>query len=138
MPADASGLKAQIQGLSLALQDLHRELLMLEAKRLEGDMDRKITPYELLHASLHDSSLAWLRSISALIVNIDTILDETTNLSGQEAHQIADAVLTLLEKPESTAPSEFWIRYTSFLSQADIIMKHSRVKELVMKMRPKT
>ncbi|NJL25840.1 MAG: hypothetical protein HC902_12155 [Calothrix sp. SM1_5_4] len=132
-------LKSQFQSLSLALQDLHRSLLMLEAKQLELDTGRKITPYELLHASLHDPNMAWLRQMSSLIVSIDTIVDETTNLSGAESHRVASQVLTLLEKPAGSADDGFWRRYSSYLSEnPEIIMKHSKVKDLVSSMRPKT
>ena len=65
-------LKKQFQELSTALQSLHRDLLMMEAKTLEGESGRKLSPYDLLHASLHDPNLAWLRQISSLIVNSAT------------------------------------------------------------------
>ncbi|MBX3020675.1 MAG: hypothetical protein KF799_03290 [Bdellovibrionales bacterium] len=133
----AAELKKTFQELSSALKDLHRDLLMLEAKSLEADTGRKITPYELLHASLHDPNMAWLRQMSALIVNIDTVIDETTNLSAQEANQISTAVLALLEPP-GPQDSDFWTKYSNYLSSnPDIIMKHSKVKSLTGDMRPK-
>ena len=131
-------LKKNFQELSTALMDLHKTLLMLEAKQMETESGRKITPYELLHASLHDPKLAWLRAISQLIVTIDTIVDETPNLSGKEASQVASEVLTLLEKPQPGATQEFWLQYSKYLSHnPDIIMKHSHVKTLLGGISPK-
>ena len=113
-------LKNILQELSAALRDLHRDLLMLEAKTLENEMGRKLSPYDLLNASLRHPQLTWLRQVSILIVSIDTTIDEATNLSAKEANQIANEVLTLLEKPHSE--SEFWTKYSGYLSNnADIM-----------------
>lgn len=134
----AMDLKAKFKALSAALMDLHRDLLMMEAKKLEGETERKITPYEILHASLHDPNMAWLRQMSALIVSIDTTIDETETLSAKEANQIANEVSTLLEKPAGLISTDFWTKYSAYLAQhPDIIMKHSRVKNLVEDLRPK-
>jgi hypothetical protein len=134
----ANMMKKTFQEVSAALMDLHRDLLMLEARHLEGETGRKLTPYELLHASLHDPNLAWLRQISALIVSIDTTIDEIPNLSAKEANQIANEVLSLLEKPDGLDENDFWGKYTHYLAHhPDIVMKHSRVKTLVSEMRPK-
>jgi hypothetical protein len=131
-------LKRRFQELSQALQELHKDLLMLEAKNLEVETGRKITPYELLHASLHDPNMMWLRQMSALIVMIDTTIDEATNLSGQESNQIADEVITLLEKPKGLIATDFWTKYSQYLAvNPDIILKHSNVKTLAGNLRPK-
>ena len=124
--------------LSLSLKDLHKSLLMLEAKKMEQAAGRKISPYELLNASLNDSNLAWLRVMSELIVHIDTIIDETPNLSTQEANAIAAKVLEVLEKPPGLIATDFWTRYTEYLgSNPDIIMLHARVKKALDTLRPK-
>lgn len=134
----SSELLNQFKELSAALRDLHRELLMLEARTLESESGRSLTPYELLHASLHDANLNWLRLISALIVNIDTTMDEIPNLTGKEANQIASEVLNLFEKPTAPAVTEFWAKYSKYLgSNAEIIMRHARVKTAVANLRPR-
>lgn len=134
----SADLKKKFQELSTGLADLHRSLLMLEAKKLESETGRKITPYELLHASLHDPNMAWLRQMSAMIVTIDTTIDEATNLGTKEASQIAVEVLTLIEKPASLIATDFWTKYSNYLSDnAEIIMKHSKVKSLIENLRPR-
>lgn len=123
-------LKRAFQDLSKALQTLHRSLLMLEANKLEGG--RPVNPYDLLKASLHDPSMAWLRKMSALIVHIDTLVDEADPLTGVEANQIHDSVLRLIEKPDAKADQEFWNHYSAYLADnPEIIMKHSNVKEIL-------
>ncbi len=112
---------------------------MLEAKALETRMNRKISPYELLNASLNDPSLAWLRHMSAMIVNIDMVVDESPNLSATEAHQIASAVSELIENPGAVSRADFWDKYSGYLSSnPDIIMRHSNVKMLIGNLRPST
>jgi hypothetical protein len=135
-----TNLKSQFIELSKALQVLHRELLMLEAKTLESKFSRKISPYELLDASLNNPSFSWLRSMSSIIVTIDTVVDESENLSALEAHQIANAVSALIEGPKGNEKaSDFWNRYSDFLaSNPDVIMKHSKVKEMLVKIKPST
>lgn len=135
--SESQDLHPTFQQLSAALRELHRDLLMREAKKLEGERGQPLGPYELLNASLNDPSLAWLRRMSALIVNIDTLLDETPQLSGQEATRVADEVLTMLEKPAPQTAPEFWDHYSQYLHHdADIIMKHARVKDLLSRLRP--
>lgn len=130
-------IKKTFNELSKALQQLHKELLMLEAKRLEQKMGKKLTPYELLHASLNDPSLAWLRKMSELIVNIDTIIDETPNLSAQDSHRVASEVLNVLEKPQGLIATDFWTHYSEYLANnPDIIMRHAKVKDIVIQVRP--
>jgi len=132
----ATDLKTALQDLSHALQSLHRDLLMTEAKRLAHESGAPVNPYDLLQASLHDPSFAWLRKMSALIVHIDVIVDETENLTGTEANQIHDQVLRLIEKPEPKQDQEFWTKYSAFLSDPEIILKHSKVKSILANLRP--
>jgi hypothetical protein len=127
--------KKDLQDLSQALQTLHRSLLMLEANKFYGG--KPANPYDLLQASLHEPSFAWLRKISALIVHVDTVVDETTTLSGVEANQIHDQVIRLIEKPEPKLDQDFWNHYRSYLADnPEIIMKHSNVKEILERLRP--
>jgi hypothetical protein len=130
-------IKKGLQTLSAALRELHRELLMLEAKALDSEAGRPLSPYDLLHASLHDLRLAWLRQISALIVSIDTTIDEAAHLTATEANHVASTVLKLLEKP-SAGNDEFWTKYTNYLSHdANVIMRHSKVKDIAARLHPK-
>lgn len=131
-------MRRHFNELTQALKDLHRALLMLEAKKMEQSLGRKISPYELLNASLNDPNLAWLRVLSELIVNIDTVIDETPTLSTQEANKTVAETLNVLEKPPGLIATDFWTRYTEYLgSNPDIIMLHSRVKKTLDSLRPK-
>lgn len=131
-------LKQKFKELSTALMELHKALLMTEAKALEAAYGRKVTPYELLNASFNDVNFAWLRVLSQLIVSIDTIVDETPALSGQDANQVANDVLQVLEKPASMMHNDFWTKYSAHLGNSpDIIMMHSKVKIILDSFRPR-
>ena len=128
--------KTKFDTLSKALQDLHRALLRLEARRLATEGGRELTSYELLHASLNEPSLAWLRHLSALIVEIDTLVDESPHLGARESAEIAAKALDLIEPADPAAASTFWPAYTARLAaEPDLILKHARVKDLVTELR---
>lgn len=130
-------LKRYLQDLSTALQELHRDLLMSEAKAFQTETGKQMNPYELLSASLHDPRFSWLRQMSAAIVHIDTIVDEVTNLTANDANQIANEVLALIEKPMESHSQEFWNKYTPHLNNPDTIMRHSKVKTILESLKPK-
>lgn len=124
--------------LSTSLKDLHKALLMLEAKKMEQEIGRKVSPYELLGATMNDPNLAWLRVMSELIVSIDIVVDETPTLTAQEANKTVADVLNVLEKPPGLIATDFWTRYTEYLgTNPDIIMLHSKVKKVLDSLRPK-
>lgn len=130
-------IKRSLQQLSSALQELHRDLLMLEAKSAETESGQRLGPYELLQASLHDPKFAWLRLMSAAIVQIDTIIDEVPTLTAKDASEIANQVLGLIEKPGEKLSQDFWNKYTSHLKNPDTIMRHSKVKTILESLKPK-
>lgn len=132
-------LKKALQDLSQALQSLHRDLLMLEAKTLATESGKPVNPYDLLQASLHDPNFAWMRKMSTLIVHIDVIVDETERLTSLEANQVHDQVLRLIEKPDPKLDQEFWNKYQHHLhDNPEIILKHSKVKTILAGLRPST
>lgn len=110
---------------------------MLEAKKMEAALGRKVSPYELLSASMNDPNFAWLRVMSELMVGIDILIDETPSLTTQEANKTVAMALNVLEKPPGLIATDFWTRYSEYLgSNPDIIMLHSKVKKVLDSMRP--
>lgn len=130
-------LKRSLQDLSTALQELHRDLLMSEARAYQTETGKQLNPYELLSASLHDPRFSWLRQMSAAIVHIDTIVDEVTNLTAKDANEIANEVLALIEKPSEFRNQEFWNKYTPHLNNPDTIMRHAKVKGILDGLKPR-
>ncbi len=130
-------MRKQFDELASALKELHRSLLMLEAKKMEAALGRKVSPYELLGASMNDPNFAWLRVMSELIVDIDILVDESPTLTAQEANKTVATTLNLLEKPPGLIATDFWTRYTDYLAtNPDIIMLHSKVKKILDSLRP--
>ena len=134
----ANHLKNEFNILSKALQDLHRSMLMIEAKLVEAEFGRPLTSYELLNATLNNPALAWLRQLSSLIVEIDTIVDEAPNLGAAEANDVTHRALGLLDPAADRQDTEFWRKYTHLLgAEPELILKHARVKELLAALKPK-
>ncbi len=130
-------MRKKFDELTSALLELHKALLMLEAKKMEQALGRKVSPYELLGASMNDPNMAWLRVMSELIVGLDIVIDETPVLTAQEANKAVADVLNVLEKPPGLIATDFWTRYTVYLgSNPDIIMLHSKVKKILDSLRP--
>lgn len=126
--------KVQLVKLSALLRELHRRLLTKEAKKLEAEMGRPIPPYELLNLSLNDSRLAWLRRMSALIVRIDTTIDEVETPGALEITTIGGEVSDLIEKADDA--NVFWPKYTGYLAEdAEIILQHSEIKDQLATLR---
>lgn len=64
---------ANLRELRNRLLHLHKMLLDMERQRFERKSGR-VTPGELLQLVLNDPQFAWLRIISALVVEIDEVL----------------------------------------------------------------
>ena len=134
----STDLKKSFDELSRAIQRLHRALLMAESRRLTAETGREFTPYELLNASLNDPSLAWLRRLSTLIVDIDTLVDDAPNLGATEATAVSAKVSGLLDQPTNESPAEFWDKYTAGINaDPDLVLQHARIKDMVGALRPR-
>jgi len=60
-----------------SLLALHKILLELERQRYERTNGRITDMFQLLNLTINDPSFAWLRPLSAFIVEIDEKLDDT-------------------------------------------------------------
>ena len=69
-------MKDKLQELSKLLIRLHKSLINFESDQHEKREQRKFSPHEMLHLSLNDPHFAWLRKVSELIVEIDTLVDD--------------------------------------------------------------
>jgi hypothetical protein len=69
-------MKDKLKELSKLLIRLHKSLIHFEGDQHEKREQRKFSPHEMLHLSLNDSNFAWLRKVSELIVEIDTLVDD--------------------------------------------------------------
>jgi hypothetical protein len=68
--------RQQILTVRNALLALHKILLELERQRYERTNGRITDMFQLLNLTINDPAFAWLRPLSALIVQVDEKLDD--------------------------------------------------------------
>jgi len=110
------------------LLHLHKTLLEMERDDYEKRFGR-VTTGELLQLVINHTQFAWLRMISALVVEIDEVLngDESPTL-GDFEDLISQARLLFT----SPGTEEFKTRYQSALQrEPSVVMAHAAVMQLV-------
>ena len=115
-------LRERLRGISHALLNLHKALLDGERVEFERVRGRIESSGEFLQLVLHDEWFAYLRPFSALLVQIDELLDAEEATRAEADALIAEARAML--KP-SEAGSEFERRYYAALQrEPDVILAH--------------
>src|SRR5437763_12059755 len=92
---------ARLRELRHALLALHKALLEDERLRYEREHGRLEGGGRLLQLLVSDASFAWLRVLSALIVQIDERLDADEPLTAADVKQLRDEVRTAIVPDES-------------------------------------
>ena len=118
----------RLRDLRLKLLPLHKSLLELERVNFEKKFGR-VNSGELLQLVINHAQFAWLRVISALVVEIDEMLngDQPATLSDMES-LFAQARLLFT----SPANEEFHQKYQAVLQQEPaVVMAHSGVMKLL-------
>ena len=114
--------------LRLGLLRLHKALLEMERINYEK-VSGRVNSGELLQIVLNHPQFGWLRIISALVVEIDEILN------GEEPAKVNDfAELTSQTRRLLTAPEneEFKTKYQAALQREPaVVMAHSNVMQLL-------
>src|SRR4051812_34646875 len=99
-PAADAGV-ARLRELRHALLALHKALLEDERLRYEREKGRLDSGGKLLQLLVSDPSFAWLRVLSALIVQIDERLDGDDPLTTADVKQLRDEVRAAITPNES-------------------------------------
>jgi hypothetical protein len=114
--------------LRIRLLRLHKTLLEMERQDFEK-MFGRVTTGELLQLVINHAQFGWLRMISALVVEIDELLDsEEPATLGDFADLVSQARL-LFTSPES---EEFRTRYQAALQrEPSVVMAHAELMQLL-------
>jgi len=110
------------------LLHLHKTLLDMERADFERDFGR-LNSGELLHLVINHAQFAWLRMISALVVEIDEMLgaEEPATLNGAE-NVISQARSLFTLSPDD----EFGQKYQAALQrEPEVVMAHAEVTKLL-------
>ena len=122
-----SALK-DLQTLRVKLLHLHKELLEMERAQYERVFG-KVNSGELLELVINDSQFAWLRLISALVVQIDEMLDADEPATLSDFQNLIGQVRLLFTSP---ADAEFKAKYQAALQlEPNVVIAHSEVMALL-------
>src|SRR5881397_3982032 len=99
--------RERLRDLSARLMKLHRALLDRERRRYE-DRRGSIPSGELLQVVITDPQFAWLRSLSAMVAEIDATVDAGDPMTEETVARMLQGAYELLK---SGGNSEFQLKY---------------------------
>ena len=121
--------RERLRRVSRALLRLHKALLDDERTQFERLRGRIESSGEFLQLVLHDEWFAYLRPLSALVVQIDELLD-TEEATKEEADALIAQARAML-KPSETG-SEFERRYYAAIQRdPDVIFAQREVRRIL-------
>lgn len=94
-------MKKELENLSSKLRDLHKDLILFQARNAEQVDERKYTPYDVLHLSIYDGRFEWLRRLSSLMTYIDEMLNEESEIRVEDVRCIHGEVSGLFQNDDS-------------------------------------
>ena len=123
----------QLQDLRRSLLHLHKMLLDMERADFERLFGR-VTSGELLQLVINHAQFAWLRLISALVVQIDEMLSAEEPATVDDVRNVLTQARLLFSSP---ADEVFREKYQAALQREPaVVMAHSEVTNLLRKEEP--
>lgn len=118
----------KIADLRLKLLQLHQYLLEMERANFEKTFGR-VNSGELLQLVINHAQFAWLHMISALVIQIDEMLDADEPATPADVRSLFVQARRLLTSSDN---NEFREKYQAALqNEPDVVMAHSEVMKLV-------
>jgi hypothetical protein len=114
--------------LRVRLLHLHKTLLEMERQDYEKRFGR-VTTGELLQLVINGTQFAWLRIISALVVEIDEVLNGEEFANSGDFEDLISQARLLFNSPGN---EDFKTRYQDALQREPaVVMAHSAVMQLL-------
>jgi hypothetical protein len=124
----AASETALLREVRLKLLDLHQTLLEMERQSFERTHGR-VNSGELLQLVINHEHFAWLRMISALVVQIDEMLDADEPASAADMINLIAAARQLFAESED---QKFQRKYQAALQQEpEVVMAHSALMKVL-------
>ena len=118
----------QLQELRRSLLHLHKTLLEMERADFERDFGR-LTSGELLQLVINHAQFAWLRMISALVVQIDEMFDAEEPATLNDVHNVLSQARALFS---ASTDEVFREKYQAALRREPaVVIAHSEVTKLL-------
>ena len=126
--ADATNqLRPDLEALSRALQEVHKQIIEAEGPFLPG-----VKGLALLDRLLNDPEWTWLRALSILIGDLDEALAKDSDLTLTEAAAAAGKVRALVFGLGEPRDEPFLNRYRPLLQRsAALASAHGELKRLI-------
>lgn len=127
-PYTATSESTRLRAVRLRLLHLHQTLLDKERKSFERTHGR-VNSGELLQLVISHAQFAWLRMVSALVVQIDEMLDADEPVTDADVINLIAAARQLFMGSEN---KEFQDKYQAALQQEpEVVMAHSALMKLL-------
>ena len=110
------------------LLHLHKTLLEMERADFERDFGR-LTSGELLQLVINHAQFAWLRQVSALVVQIDEMLDTDKKVTVNEFCELLTLARLLFKSPADESFNEKY--QAAFQHEPAVVIAHSEVMNLL-------
>jgi hypothetical protein len=115
-----------------SLLGLHKALILAEQVTYERINGRVASNSELLQLVLNDPWFTWLHPLSQLVVRIDDLLDNESELSPVEVEHFLIEARALI-RPSEEGDGFERSYYEALQREPDVIFSHVEVKKLLTK-----
>ena len=131
-PFKSTPLREKILDVRGSLLSLHKALILAEQVTYERINGRVESTSELLHLVLNDPWFTWLHPLSQLVVRIDELLDDKSELSLVEVEHFLIEARSLI-RPSEEGDGFERSYYEALQREPDVIFAHVEVKRLLTK-----
>ena len=128
----SSPLRKQILDVRSSLLSLHKALILAEQVTYERINGRVESTSQLLQLVLNDPWFTWLHPLSQLVVRIDELLDNKSDLSLVEVEHFLIEARSLV-RPSEEGDGFERSYYEALQREPDVIFAHVEVKRLLTK-----
>ena len=125
-------LRKRILEMRGSLLSLHKALILAEQVTYERINGRVESTGQLLQLVLNDPWFTWLHPVSQLVVRIDDLLEEGSELSPVEVEHFLIEARTLI-RPSEEGDGFERSYYEALQRDPDVIFAHVEVKKLLSK-----
>jgi len=119
-------MKNTLTSISKSLMALHRRFLENERLEAEKKLGQKLSPFDFLRLLTQDPEFKWLQPFSALIVEIDTFVDEAPAISDADVLRIKTQVDFILKQPKIADRYQYYLDH-----DPQFIPLHSNLAQLL-------
>lgn len=128
----SEALRSTLTDMRRVLLGLHKALIVAEQLTYERINGRVGSTGQLLQLVLNDPWFTWLHPLSQLVIRIDELLDEDSELTTVEVeHFLAD--VRALIRPSEEGDGFERSYYEALQREPDVIFAHVEVKKLLTK-----